>query len=130
VNGWNLTGDSVRMDADGYFWFEARNDDLIISSGYNISPFEVETALLEHPAVAECAVVAAPDEERGHIVKGYVVPAPDATADDALVADLQRHVKERIAPYKYPRRIEFLDALPRTPTGKVQRVVLREREEA
>jgi 2-aminobenzoate-CoA ligase len=130
VDGWNLTGDSVRMDNDGYFWFEARNDDLIISSGYNISPFEVETALLEHPAVVECAVVAAPDEERGYVVKGFVVPTPDATADHALAADLQRHVKERIAPYKYPRRIEFLDALPRTPTGKVQRGVLREREDA
>ena len=130
VDGWNLTGDSVRMDVDGYFWFEARNDDLIISSGYNISPFEVETALLEHPAVAECAIVAAPDEARGHVVKGFVVPTADATPDDALVADLQRHVKERIAPYKYPRRIEFLPALPRTPTGKVQRSVLRAREDA
>jgi 2-aminobenzoate-CoA ligase len=126
VDGWNLTGDSVRMDADGYFWFEARNDDLIISSGYNISPFEVETALLEHPAVAECAVVGRPDEQRGHIVTGFVVATPDATRDAALVADLQRHVKERIAPYKYPRRIEFLDALPRTPTGKVQRTRLRD----
>jgi 2-aminobenzoate-CoA ligase len=130
VDGWNLTGDSVRMDADGYFWFEARNDDLIISSGYNISPFEVETALLEHPAVAECAIVAAPDEERGNIVKGFVVPTADATPDAALAAELQRHVKERIAPYKYPRRIEFLDALPRTPTGKVQRSRLREGEGA
>jgi acyl-coenzyme A synthetase/AMP-(fatty) acid ligase len=130
LGGWNLTGDSVRMDADGYFWFEARNDDLIISAGYNISPFEVETALVEHPAVAECAVVASPDDERGHVVKAFVVTAADATPDEALVADLQRHVKERIAPYKYPRRIEFLDALPRTPTGKVQRAVLREREEA
>src|SRR5919112_5276383 len=94
VSGWNLTGDSVRMDADGYFWFEARNDDLIISSGYNISPFEVETALLEHPAVAECAVVAAPDDERGHVVKGYVVPAAGAEPGPELAAALQRHVKE------------------------------------
>jgi acyl-coenzyme A synthetase/AMP-(fatty) acid ligase len=130
VDGWNLTGDSFRMDEDGYFWFEARNDDLIVSSGYNISPFEVETALVEHPAVAECAVVASPDDERGHVVKGFVVLAPGTEPTPELVADLQRHVKERIAPYKYPRRIEFLDALPRTPTGKVQRVVLREREEA
>jgi 2-aminobenzoate-CoA ligase len=128
VDGWNLTGDSVRMDEDGYFWFQARNDDLIISSGYNISPFEVETALLGHPAVAECAVVASPDEERGNVVKGFVVPAGDAAPGPALVAELQRHVKERIAPYKYPRRIEFIDALPRTPTGKVQRSVLRGRE--
>ena len=121
VGGWNLTGDAFRMDADGYFWFQARTDDMIISSGYNISGAEVESALLEHPAVAECAVVASPDEERGHVVKAFVVVTPDATPGDALAADLQAHVKARIAPYKYPRRVEFLDALPRTPTGKVQR---------
>jgi 2-aminobenzoate-CoA ligase len=125
VNGWNLTGDAFRMDGDGYFWFQARTDDMIISSGYNISGAEVESALLEHPAVAECAVVASPDEERGHVVKAYVVTTPDVVADDALAADLQAHVKARIAPYKYPRRVEFLDALPRTPTGKVQRTRLR-----
>jgi 2-aminobenzoate-CoA ligase len=125
--GWNYTGDAFRCDEDGYFWFEARTDDLIISAGYNISPFEVEGALLAHPAVSECAVVAAPDEQRGHVVKAYVVAADGAQTGDALVADLQQHVKERIAPYKYPRRVEFLDALPRTPTGKVQRVKLRER---
>ena len=120
-DGWNLTGDAFTMDADGYFWFQARTDDMIISSGYNISGFEVEAALLEHPLVAECAVVAAPDEERGHVVKAFVVALEDV---DARV--LQDHVKARIAPYKYPRRIEFVDALPRTPTGKVQRNVLRE----
>jgi 2-aminobenzoate-CoA ligase len=125
--GWNYTGDAFRCDEDGYFWFEARTDDLIISAGYNISPFEVEGALLAHPAVSECAVVAAPDEQRGHVVKAYVVAADGAQTGDALVAELQQHVKERIAPYKYPRRVEFLDALPRTPTGKVQRVKLRER---
>ena len=125
VGGWNLTGDAFRMDADGYFWFQARTDDMIISSGYNISGAEVESALLEHPAVAECAVVASPDEERGHVVKAFVVVTPDATPGDALAADLQAHVKARIAPYKYPRRVEFLDALPRTPTGKVQRTRLR-----
>jgi 2-aminobenzoate-CoA ligase len=125
--GWNYTGDAFRCDEDGYFWFEARTDDLIISAGYNISPFEVESALLAHPAVSECAVVAAPDEQRGHVVKAYVVAADGAQTGDALVAELQQHVKERIAPYKYPRRVEFLDALPRTPTGKVQRVKLRER---
>jgi 2-aminobenzoate-CoA ligase len=129
VDGWNLTGDSFRMDEDGYFWFEARNDDLIVSSGYNISPFEVETALLEHDAVAEVAVVAAPDEARGHVVKAYVVLPEGVAAADELVGELQTHVKERIAPYKYPRRIEFLEALPRTPTGKVQRSALRAREE-
>jgi 2-aminobenzoate-CoA ligase len=125
VDGWNLTGDAFRMDADGYFWFQARTDDMIVSSGYNISGAEVEDALLEHPAVAECAVVASPDEQRGHVVKAFVVVAPGAVGDDALAAALQAHVKARIAPYKYPRRIAFLDALPRTPTGKVQRTHLR-----
>jgi 2-aminobenzoate-CoA ligase len=129
VNGWNLTGDAFRVDEDGYFWFEARNDDLIVSAGYNISPFEVETALLEHDAVAECAVVASPDEDRGHVVKAFVVLPEGVAGDDALVEALQTHVKQRIAPYKYPRRVEFLDALPRTPTGKVQRSALRKSEE-
>jgi 2-aminobenzoate-CoA ligase len=125
VGGWNLTGDAFRMDADGYFWFQARTDDMIVSSGYNISGAEVEAALLEHPAVGECAVVASPDEERGHVVKAFVVLASGAAADAALVTELQDHVKARIAPYKYPRRIAFLDALPRTTTGKVQRTHLR-----
>ena len=129
VDGWNLTGDAFRCDEDGYFWFAARNDDLIVSAGYNISPLEVEGALLQHDAVAECAVVASPDEQRGHVVKAFVVTAGGVAAEDELVAELQRHVKERIAPYKYPRRIEIVDALPRTLTGKVQRAVLREREE-
>ncbi len=120
--GWNLTGDAFSMDADGYFWFQARTDDMIVSSGYNISGFEVEAALLEHPAVAECAVVAAPDEQRGHIVKAFVV-ASAAVSE----RELQDHVKALIAPYKYPRAVEFLDALPRTPTGKVQRAALRAR---
>jgi 2-aminobenzoate-CoA ligase len=121
-DGWNLTGDAFSMDADGYFWFQARTDDMIISSGYNISGFEVEAALLEHPSVKECAVVAAPDDERGHVVMAYVVAAEPVAA-----RELQDFVKERIAPYKYPRRIRFLDALPRTPTGKIQRNLLRGR---
>jgi 2-aminobenzoate-CoA ligase len=121
-DGWNLTGDAFSMDPDGYFWFQARTDDMIISSGYNISGFEVEAALLEHPLVTECAVVAAPDEARGHIVMAFVVAREPIEA-----GELQDHVKALIAPYKYPRRIEFVDALPRTPTGKVQRNVLRER---
>jgi 2-aminobenzoate-CoA ligase len=129
VDGWNLTGDAFRLDEEGYFWFAARNDDLIVSAGYNISPHEVEGALLQHDAVAECAVVASPDEERGHVVKAFVVTAGDRDPGEQLVAELQQHVKERIAPYKYPRRIEFVDALPRTLTGKVQRIVLRKREE-
>ena len=128
VDGWNLTGDTFRCDEDGYFWFAARTDDLIVSAGYNISPLEVESALLEHDAVAECAVVASPDEARGHVVKAFVVVAEGVGAGDELVGELQQHVKERIAPYKYPRRIEFVDALPRTLTGKVQRAVLRKRE--
>ncbi len=121
-DGWNLTGDAFSMDADGYFWFQARTDDMIISSGYNISGFEVEATLLEHPFVAECAVVAAPDPERGHIVKAFVVATETVEA-----RVLQDYVKARIAPYKYPRAIEFVAELPRTPTGKVQRNVLRER---
>jgi 2-aminobenzoate-CoA ligase len=128
VDGWNLTGDAFRVDEDGCFWFAARNDDLIVSAGYNISPLEVEGALLQHDAVAECAVVASPDEQRGHVVKAFVVASDGVPAGDELAAELQRHVKERIAPYKYPRRIEFVDALPRTATGKVQRAVLRQRE--
>jgi 2-aminobenzoate-CoA ligase len=128
AGGWNYTGDAFRMDEDGYFWFEARTDDLIISSGYNISPFEVEAALLGHPAVSEVAVVASPDDERGHVVKAYVVVGDGVVTGEPLASELQDHVKARIAPYKYPRRVEFLEALPRTPTGKVQRAKLRERE--
>ena len=128
VDGWNVTGDAFRVDEDGYFWFAARNDDLIVSAGYNISPLEVEDALLQHEAVAECAVVASPDEQRGHVVKAFIVAAEGAGAGDELAAALQQHVKARIAPYKYPRRIEFVDALPKTLTGKVQRAALRKRE--
>ncbi len=127
-DGWNLTGDAYLVDEDGYFWFQARADDMIISSGYNISGLEVEGALLEHAAVEECAVIASPDEERGNVVKAFVVLAPGIEPDDELVATLQRHVKERIAPYKYPRKIAFVDALPKTQTGKVQRFRLRELE--
>jgi 2-aminobenzoate-CoA ligase len=125
--GWNLTGDRYYVDAQGYFWFQARADDMIISGGYNIAGPEIEAALLEHPAVHECAVVGAPDEARGQIVKAYVVLAPQYTATPALAQALQDFVKRAIAPYKYPRAVEFLDALPKTQTGKVQRHVLRER---
>ncbi len=124
--GWNFTGDAYRQDEDGYFRYESRTDDLIVSSGYNISGVEVENALLAHPAVGECAVVAAPDEARGHIVKAFVVAAPGATASPALAKQLQDFVKSQIAPYKYPRAVEFVDALPRTLTGKLQRFRLRE----
>ena len=127
-NGWNLTGDAYRMDADGYFWFEARNDDIIISAGYNISGPEVEAALLEHEAVMECACVASPDDARGNIVKAFVVLRGGFAGDNALIKTLQNFVKSRIAPYKYPRAIEFVEALPKTSTGKMQRFRLREIE--
>lgn len=123
--GWNVTGDTYVMDADGYFWFQARSDDMIVSAGYNIAGPEVEAALLAHPAVAECGVVAAPDEERGQIVKAYVVLRPERSGDAALARTLQEHVKAAIAPYKYPRAIEFVSALPKTQTGKLQRFELR-----
>jgi len=124
-NGWNITGDAYRMDADGYFFYEARTDDMIISAGYNIAGPEVEGALLTHPAVAECGVVGAPDPQRGTVVKAFVVLKPGHAGDAAMVEALQTHVKNTIAPYKYPRRIEFVDALPRTETGKLQRFRLR-----
>ncbi|MCB9880808.1 MAG: AMP-binding protein [Planctomycetes bacterium] len=125
--GWNLTGDAYVEDENGNFWYQARTDDMIVSAGYNIAGPEVESALMLHPAVQDCAVVGVPDEERGHIVKAFVVANAEMTCDDGLVRELQAFVKETIAPYKYPRAIEFLDALPRTATGKVQRYVLRTR---
>ena len=124
-DGWNVTGDTYLMDADGYFWYQARSDDMIVSSGYNIAGPEVEAALLEHPAVAECGVVGAPDEERGQIVKAYVVLHPGYSGDSAVTKTLQEHVKATIAPYKYPRTIEYVTQLPRTQTGKLQRFELR-----
>lgn len=123
--GWNLTGDAYEMDEDGYFWYRARTDDMIISAGYNIAGPEVEEVLLQHPAVAECAVVGLPDEERGQIVKAFVVTRAGFPASDALAKELQDFVKKTIAPYKYPRAIEFRETLPRTETGKLQRFKLR-----
>jgi 2-aminobenzoate-CoA ligase len=125
VNGWNVTGDTYRKDADGYYWYLARSDDMIVSSGYNIGAPEVENALLSHPAVAECAVIGVACPERGQKVKAFVVLAADAEASDALVAELQAHVKAEIAPYKYPREIAFVEALPKTATGKLRRSELR-----
>jgi 2-aminobenzoate-CoA ligase len=125
-DGWNLTGDTFVRDADGYFHYQARNDDMIVSSGYNIAGPEVEEALAEHPAVLESCVVGMPDAARGQLVKAYVVLAGGGTGDPALVEELQAFVKARIAPYKYPRAVEFVASLPRTSTGKVQRYVLRE----
>jgi acetyl-CoA synthetase len=126
VNGWYLSGDLGHVDEDGYFWFEGRADDVIISSGYRIGPFEVESALGEHPAVAEAAVVPKPDEERGNIVKAYVVLAPDATPSDDLTAEIQQHVKTELAAHEYPREIAFVDELPKTVTGKIRRTELRD----
>jgi 2-aminobenzoate-CoA ligase len=125
-NSWNLTGDSYIMDADGYFWYQARTD---ISAGHNISGPEIEGVLLDHPAVAECGVVGTPDEIRGQIVKAYIVLRPGFPPGPELVKQLQDYVKAEIAPYKYPRAIEFVDSLPRTETGKLQRFRLREREQ-
>jgi 2-aminobenzoate-CoA ligase len=126
-NGWNITGDTFVQDADGYFYFRARNDDMIVSSGYNIAGPEVEEALQEHPAVLECCVVGHPDAERGQLVTAFVVLVPGVEGTDALKAELQAFVKQQIAPYKYPRAVEFVPELPRTSTGKVQRFVLRDR---
>lgn len=125
-NGWNITGDTYVMDEDGYFWYQSRSDDMIVSAGYNIAGTDVEAALLTHPAVVECGVVGAPDEARGMIVKAYVVLAPGAAPDAQLAADLQEHVKREIAPYKYPRAIEFVAQLPKTETGKLKRFALRQ----
>jgi 2-aminobenzoate-CoA ligase len=127
TNGWNVTGDTYRRDADGYYYYLARNDDMIVSAGYNIGAPEVENALLSHPAVAECAVIGVPCPERGQKVKAFVVLAADAEGSDALVAELQAHAKAEIAPYKYPREIAFVDALPKTATGKLRRSELRGR---
>jgi acetyl-CoA synthetase/medium-chain acyl-CoA synthetase len=125
---WYLTGDRAYRDADGYFWFVGRADDVIISAGYRIGPFEVESALVEHPAVVESAVVASPDPVRGEVVKAFVILTPGYTASEALAVELQQHVKAVTAPYKYPREIEFVTELPKTISGKIRRVELRERE--
>jgi 2-aminobenzoate-CoA ligase len=125
-NGWNITGDTFLEDDDGYFWYQARSDDMIVSSGYNIAAPEVEEALLRHAEVEECGVVGVPDEARGMVVKAFVVLRSGATGDAAKVAELQTFAKEQIAPYKYPRAIEFVEALPRTATGKLQRFRLRD----
>ena len=126
-DGWNITGDTYLRDADGYFWYQARSDDMIISAGYNIAGPEVEACLLTHDAVVECGVVGAPCPDRGQIVTAYVVLRAGFSGDEALVKVLQDHVKAGIAPYKYPRAIVFVDALPKTASGKLQRFALRER---
>jgi 2-aminobenzoate-CoA ligase len=126
MRGWNLTGDAYKMDADGYFFYQARTDDMIISAGYNIAGPDVESALLLHPAVAECGVVGVSDAERGQIVKAWVVLKPGYTGNAPMVKELQEFVKKSIAPYKYPRSVEFVASLPRTETGKLQRFKLRQ----
>jgi acyl-coenzyme A synthetase/AMP-(fatty) acid ligase len=125
---WYITGDRAYTDNEGYFWFVGRADDVILSAGYRIGPFEVESALIEHPAVAESAVVSSPDATRGEVVKAFVVLAPGHSASETLAAELQEHVKSVTAPYKYPRRIEFVSELPKTVSGKIRRVELRARE--
>jgi len=125
-DGWNHPGDAFVQDTDGYFFYQARDDDMIITAGYNVGGPEVEDALLQHPAVAECGVIGRPDAERGMIVKAFCVLKPGHTGDAALVKALQDHVKATLAPYKYPREIEFLPRLPRTETGKLQRFKLRQ----
>lgn len=125
-DGWNFTGDTYVRDADGYFRFVARSDDMIISSGYNIAAPEVEEVLLTHPDVDECAVIGTPDPDRGSVVTAYVVPRPGIEPGADLVRALQDHAKAAAAPYKYPRRVRFIEALPRNASGKLQRYLLRE----
>jgi 2-aminobenzoate-CoA ligase len=125
-NGWNITGDTYVQDDDGYLWYQARSDDMIISSGYNIAAPEVEEALMSHPDVTEVAVIGTPDEARGQLVTAFVVLRDGCPRDDAQRAALQDHVKAVIAPYKYPRALHFVDELPRTSTGKLQRFRLRQ----
>jgi 2-aminobenzoate-CoA ligase len=125
-NGWNITGDTFLMDEDGYYWYQSRSDDMIVSSGYNIAGPDVEAALLTHAAVADCGVVGCPDADRGMVVKAFVVLTPGLIASDALALELQNHVKREIAPYKYPRAVAFVAQLPKTETGKLKRFALRQ----
>lgn len=130
IGDWGCTGDQARMDEDGYLWYQGRSDDVIKSSGYRIGPAEIENCLVKHPAVANAAVIGKPDAARGAIVKAFIVLQPGQQPSKALEADIQAHVRGRLAPYEYPKEIEFIDALPMTTTGKVQRKELRKREEA
>jgi acetyl-CoA synthetase len=126
---WCRTGDLAKRDPDGDFWYQGRTDDMFKSAGYRIGPSEIENCLLKHPAVANAAVVGSPDAERGNIVKAFVVLAPGRAGSAQLAAELQEHVRGKLAPYEYPKEIEFIDSLPLTTTGKVQRRLLRQREE-
>ena len=127
-DGLYFTGDMAYRDEDGYYWFVGRSDDVFKSSGYRIGPFEVESALLEHPAVLECAVTAVPDADRGQVVKATIVLAKTYTASDTLAKELQEHVKKVTAPYKYPRIVEFVTELPKTISGKIRRVEIRDKD--
>jgi acetyl-CoA synthetase len=127
---WSRTGDEGRCDEDGYIWYQGRADDMFKAAGYRIGPSEIENCLVKHPSVVNAAVVPSPDEMRGNVVKAFVVLTPGAHGDDAIIESLQQHVRKHLAPYEYPKEIEFIDALPMTTTGKVQRRVLREREKA
>jgi len=127
---WFHTGDAASADADGYYWYEGRADDLIIAAGYRIGPFEVESACLEHPAVAEAAAVASPDERRGHVVKAFIVLAAGREPSDDLSREISAHVRSRLSAYAYPRKLEFVADLPKTLTGKIRRIELRQAEEA
>jgi len=130
IGDWGCTGDQAKMDEDGYLWYQGRSDDVIKSSGYRIGPAEIESCLVKHPAVLNAAVIGKPDAARGAIVKAFVVLQPNYSPGESLVEDIQNHVRGRLAPYEYPREIEFIDALPMTTTGKVQRKELRKREES
>jgi len=130
IGDWGCTGDQAKMDEDGYLWYQGRSDDVIKSSGYRIGPAEIESCLVKHPAVLNAAVIGKPDAARGAVVKAFVVLQPDYSPGEKLIEDIQNHVRGRLAPYEYPREIEFIDALPMTTTGKVQRKELRKREEA
>jgi acetyl-CoA synthetase len=130
IGDWGCTGDQGRMDEDGYLWYQGRSDDVIKASGYRIGPAEIESCLVKHPAVANAAVIGKPDQTRGQIVKAFIVLQPGQAASQQLIDEIQDHVRGRLAPYEYPREIEFIDALPMTTTGKVQRKELRKREEA
>jgi acetyl-CoA synthetase len=130
IGDWGCTGDQGKMDHDGYLWYQGRSDDVIKSAGYRIGPAEIESCLVKHPAVANAAVIGKPDETRGAIVKAFIVLQPGEAPSERLVEEIQNHVRGRLAPYEYPREIEFIDALPMTTTGKVQRKELRKREEA
>jgi acetyl-CoA synthetase len=130
IGDWGCTGDQAKMDEDGYLWYQGRSDDVIKSSGYRIGPAEIENCLVKHPAVANAAVIGKPDATRGAVVKAFIVLLPGQKPSKALEEDIQKHVRARLAPYEYPKEIEFIDALPMTTTGKVQRKELRKREEA